>query len=305
MISAYLHSLSAELRVPARVRARILAEARDHLEEAMAAGRSEAEAVAAFGDAHDVAARFHEELATSTAQRASAHTALLTVAFGVAMTLAAFGPSNAFPAGIVVFIGAQLAAVAGAIAFVRWLRYRSAALVPADRLADIYRANALTVAVIAVVALAETVNGIGNSRPLLAVVGGVLLAGALPVGLLVRSAIARAEVVPAAAPDEDVLDDLGAVGSRYVPGLVTAVRELPATSRWMDVRRNPWRCALVFAAVCGLGLAGWHGVVEAGGPVAPANIARALLAGFAIASIEALAVVACFAAFGRFLGIRR
>ncbi|HEX6457779.1 MAG TPA: hypothetical protein VF032_02575 [Thermoleophilaceae bacterium] len=305
MISTYLRALSAELEVPARARARILTEVRDHLEEAVAAGRSEAEAVAAFGDAREMALRFHEELASSSARRASAHTALLTLAFGIAMTLAAFGRPNALPVGIVVFVGAQLAGVAGAIAIVRWLRYRSAVLVPAERLADIHRANALTVAVIALVALAEMVNGIGASRPLLAVGGALLLAAALPVGVRVRTAIARAEVVPAAAPDEDVLDDLVAVGSRYVPRLVSAARDLPALPGWLDLRRNPWRFCIVFAAVCGVGLAGWHAVAEGVGSVAVANVSRELLAGMVIASIEALAVLACFAAFGRFLGIRR
>ncbi len=302
MISTYLDSLSAELRVPGRTRARILAEASDHLEEAIAAGRSEAEAVEAFGEPRVLAARFHEELASSSARRASAQTALLIVVFGIAMTLAAFGPANAFPVGIVVFIGAQLAAVAGAIAFVRWLRYRNSADVPADRLGDIHRANALTVGAIAAVAVAEVVTGVGASRLALVVGGGVLLAAASAVGLRVRSAMARAQVVPAAAPNEDALDDFIEVGRSYVPWLVNAAQGVPD---WLDIRRRPWRFCLVFAAACGVGLALWHGVVEASGPLDPGNVARALLAGVAIASIEGLAVIACFAAFGRFLGIRR
>ncbi|HKN94304.1 MAG TPA: hypothetical protein VJU60_08235 [Thermoleophilaceae bacterium] len=302
MISAYLDRLSAELRVPARTRARILAEARDHIEESIAAGRSEAEALAAFGEPGLLAARFHEELASSSARRASAHTVLLVAVFGIAMTLAAFGPANAFGLGIVVFIGAQLAAVAGAIAFVRWLRYRSTVAVPSDRLGDIYRANALTAGAIGVVALAELVNGLGAGRPALAVGGGVLLAAASAVGLRVRSASARARVVPAAAPDEDVLDDVVAVGNRYAPQLMSAVQRTPA---WLDLRHKPWRFCLVFATMCGLALAGWHALVEAGGPPDVSNVARALLAGVVIASIEAVAVIACFAAFGRFLGIRR
>jgi uncharacterized membrane protein len=305
VISRYLESLSAELRVPRRVRTRILAEARDHIEEAVAAGTSEREAVEAFGDPRDVAARFHEGLASSSAHRASAQTALLIVLFAIAMTVAAFGPWNAFPAGIVVFIGAQLAAVAGAIAFVRWLRYRASTVVPVARLADIYRADALTVGVIALVAIAEVVNGIGASRPGLTVIGAVLLAAALAVGVRVRTAIARAQVVPAVATSEDALDDFIAVASRYVPRLVSAAGRVPAVPRRLDLRRNPWSFCVVFAVACGIGLALWHGIVEASGPLELPNLARAALAGLVIASIEAAAVVACFAAFGRLLGIRR
>src|SRR5262249_56359605 len=61
LISTYLDSLSSELHVPRRARARILAETRDHLEESLAAGRSPAEAVAAFGEPAELAERFHEQ----------------------------------------------------------------------------------------------------------------------------------------------------------------------------------------------------------------------------------------------------
>jgi uncharacterized membrane protein len=305
MIADYLGSLSAELQVPRRLRARIVAETRDHLEQAVAAGKSEAEAAEAFGDPRLVAARFHEELASSSARRASAHTVRLFAFFAIAIALAAIGTSNAFPVGVVVFIGAQLAAVAGAVAFVRWLRFRSDTSVPADRLADIYRADALTVAAIALVAVAEVVNGVGAGRPALLVGGAVLLAAALPAAVRVRTAMRRARVVPAAKPGEDVLDDLAAVASRYVPGLVDDVRRVPSIPRWLDLRRSPWRFCLVFAAACGIGLALWHGIAEGVGPIAPADLARTLLAGLTLASMEGLAVVACFAAFGRLLGIRR
>jgi HAAS domain-containing protein len=294
VISSYLDSLSAELRVPRRTRARILAETRDHLLEAVAAGQTEEEATNAFGDPRAVAARFHAQLASASARRASAQTVALMGAFVVAMTFAAFGSSNAFPFGVVAFIGAQLAAVAGAIGCVRWLRYRSGGLVPSARLADLYRANAVTVGAIAVVGVAELVNGLGSGRAGLAIGGGVILAAAVAVGLRVRAAAARARILPAVSRSEDALDDLVAV-----------VPQLEAVTKWIPIRRNPWQVCLLFAAVCGVALAGWHGVVEASGPATVSNLGRALLAGFAIASIEAAAVVACFAAFGRVLGIRR
>jgi HAAS domain-containing protein len=287
VIDSYLDSLSAELRVPRRTRARILAETRDHLLEVVAAGRTEEEAAQAFGEPRELAARFHEQLASSSVRRASAQTVVLLAAFVVAMTFAAFGSSNAFPFGVVVFIGAQLAVVAGAIGFVRWLRYRSDGLVPANRLADLYRANGVTVAAIAVVGLAELLAG-------LVIGGGVMLAAALAVGLRVRGAAARARVLPSTSSTEDALDDVVAV-----------LPPLASVAKWIPLRRKPWAFCLAFAVLCGAALAGWHGVVEANGPVTIENFARALLAGFVIASIEGTAVIACFAAFGRVLGIRR
>lgn len=304
MISSYLVALSEELRVPRRALARILAETRDHLMEAVAAGQTEAEATRAFGDPTDVAARFHEQLASSRARRASGDTVALMVAFVIAMTAAAaFGPSQAFPAGIVVFIGAQLAAVAGAIAGVRWLRYRSAAVVPASRLADLYRANLLTVAAVAVVALAAGVDALGSGRVGIAIVAALMLVATMAVALRVRSAVARAQAVQDAATSsgEDILDDLLALAERYAPPVASLARRSPV----LYLRRSPWRFCLVFAAACGIGLAAWHGVVEAGGPATPEHLARAVLAGLVIASVEAVAVLACFAAFGRLLAIRR
>ena len=48
-----------------------------------------------------------------------------------------------------------------------------------------------------------------------------------------------------------------------------------------------------------------HGFVDGGLSIRFPSIGRALAAAAIIASIEAAAVVACFAAFGRFLRIRR
>jgi HAAS len=287
MIGSYLDALSAELRVPRRARDRIVAETRDHLVDAVAAGQTEEEAVAAFGEARQLAARFHEQLASSSAQRAAGQTVLLAIAFGIGVA-AAFGSSNIFPLGIVVFVGAQLAAVAGALALVRWLRYRSAPLVPSARLGDLYRTGFVVVGAVAVVGIAEMVNG-------LPIAGGVMLAAALVVGVRIRAAVARARVLlPPAPSTEDVLDDVVAV-----------LPQLEPVAKWVPLRRNPWRVCLLFAVACGVALAGWHGVVEAGGPVTFANFGRAMLAGLVIASIEATAVIACFAAFARPLGIRR
>jgi hypothetical protein len=304
VIGLYLDSLSAELHVPRRERMRIVAEVRDHLEESVAAGRSELEAVEAFGEPRELAARFHEELASASARRAGWRTALLMVALFVGLAASTLGPANDFPFGVVVFIGAQLAFVAGGLGVARWLRYRHG--VPPARLADLYRANGLAVACAGVVALAELMDAAINLSLALAVGSAVVLVAAAAAGLSVARSIARARVVEAgdAPTDDDALDDLLALRSLAPPAvgrLADRALELVPSWRWLDLRWHPWRFCLLVAAVCGVALAAQHGVAEGGATVAW----RPLAAGLAIASIEAAAVISCFAVFGRFLGIRR
>jgi uncharacterized membrane protein len=291
MIDGYLDSLSAELRVPRRVRVRIVAETRDHLHESVAAGRSQGEAMEAFGQPRELAARFHEQLASAGAKRAGTHTALLMAAFLIACGAAVFGRGNNFPFGIVVFLGGQLALVAAALGAARTLRYRDS--VPASRLADMYRANGLAVACVTVVSLAELLDA--GSSTALAISSALLLAASLGAGVSVARSRARARVVPAEAPADDALDDLLAL-VRRLPASALAVGAVRST-----LRAHPWRFCLLFAAASGLVLAAQHNIAEGGVAVAW----RPLLAGFVIASIEAAAVIACFAAFGRFLGFRR
>lgn len=331
MISSYLDSLSAELRVPGRVRARILAEARDHLhaavaarlESGVAAADAEREALEAFGDPRELAARFHEELASTSSRRASAWTAVLVGAFMLA--LAVFAARGGFPAAPVSWLGAQLTGVAAVLGLARWLRYRSAVTFPVSRLVDLYRANGLAVACVGLVSATQGAHGLASGEPALVVASAALLAGSLAAGRIVMQAIARARVLPAAAarPEDDALDDLRAVLAQAA-GVVeerapllasTATRlgrealrlrdESPALARWLDLRRSPWRFCVLFAGACGAALALQHGFADGGLSFRVENAGNALLAALVIASIEATAVIACFAAFGRFLGIRR
>jgi hypothetical protein len=132
----------------------------------------------------------------------------------------------------------------------------------------------------------------------------MVLVAAAAAGVSVAGAIARARVVSGAVPTDDALDDLRAVAGLAPPAftrLVDWALTLVPTWRCLDLRRHPWRFCLLVAAACGVALAAWHGVAEGGVSVAW----RPLVAGLAIASIEASAVLACFAAFGRSLGIRR
>jgi hypothetical protein len=331
MISSYLDSLSAELRVPRRVRERILAEARDHvhaavaarLESGVAAADAERGAVEAFGDPRELAARFHEELASSSSRRASVWTTALVGAFMLALAILA--PRGGFPAALVSWVGAQLAGVAAVLGLAPRLRYRSAVTFPVDRLADLYRANGLAVTCVGLVSAAQGAHGLASGEPALVTVSAALLAASLAAGRFVTQAIARARIVPATAgrPEDDVLDDLQAVLAQAAgvveeraPRLASAAArigrealrmrdESPALARWLDLRRSPWRFCVLFAGACGVALALQHGFADGGLSFRVDNAGKALLAALVIASIEVTAVVACFAAFGRFLGIRR
>jgi hypothetical protein len=335
VVSRYLESLDRELRLPRRARDRIVAEARDHLHEAVAAGlerglpshEAERAAVEGFGDPRELAACFHEQSAVASAGRASSRTAVLLGAFLVAGVAAAGGRLNQFPYGIVIWVAAQAAVVSGAIAAARWLRYRDAGI-PAARLRDAYRANAIAIACVASAALAEGIDALTHTSTWpagYAIGSGLLVAGAAATGLLVARAGARARLVAVADPssDELALDDLLAVArmgaarvERRVPALVGSVRgaeraaaavreRAPRLATWLDLRRSPWRFCAIFALACGVAVAAGHAVTDGGGPLTFANAARALSAGLALIGIEGLAVVLCFAAFGRLLGIRR
>ena len=103
VIDSYLDELYAALRVEPRQARRILAEAEDHLREAAAvreaAGaapeRAEAEAVAAFGAATVVAARFARELGSAVAPRTFFFRLYLRMAMLVGIGLVAIGLSTA------------------------------------------------------------------------------------------------------------------------------------------------------------------------------------------------------------------
>jgi hypothetical protein len=72
---------------------------------------------------------------------------------------------------------------------------------------------------------------------------------------------------------------------------------------WLDLRRHPWRFALLVALAAGLALAATHAVGE-GGPPSLHELPVALLAGLLIVAIEGGAVLLGFLALGGFLGIR-
>jgi len=279
VIESYLSRLKGELRVPRRLRARILDESRDHLLELVAGGMSEEEAVRSFGAPDALAREFHEQLAGRSARRASALSGVLLLVLAV---LAVSTPATPADTAIA-FFAAQVALVGGVLALARSLRYRGA--VPPSALRDIYKANAVTLACTAGVAV--SFSGAGVVRAALA------LATIAAAATLARS-IARARRVPAGAPEGDAFDDLLAFAPPRLerPALVVA--------GW--IRRHPWLFCALFAAACGLAVGFGHIVTDGGFSGNALDISRAILL---LAAIEGSAVVLGYLALGGVLGIRR
>ena len=305
MIDAYLRELERSLQVPARTRARIVAEARDHLLES-AARHGERHAVEAFGPPAQLAHDFHLQLASASARRSSMLTALALACSLLLLLLIGSGPvgdqapwTNAGVFGLVSFFAVQVAVVAGAIGIARWARYRREPLFPAERLGDIQRANAVALGCIGAIVLAQAVGlvihagSLGDSAWTIALTVAtaalmlVTLAGTAAVG----RALARSRPVAVNDPRrDDALADL-----------LAAARLGVSLPEWIDLRAHPWRFCLLFATACGLAAAAGHAVLDGG--VAQIT-ARMLLAGLAITTIEGAAVFVAFAGLGRFLRIR-
>lgn len=309
MIDAYLRELAVQLDVPARRRARILAEVRDHLLES-AERHGEEGAIESFGPPAELARDFHLQLASASARRSSALTALALGGSLLLLALIGSGPmgdhapwTSAGLYGLVSFFAAQVALVAGAIGMARWARYRHEPLFPAQRLEDTQRANAVALGCIQAIVVSQGVGvvihagSVGDSGWTIALtVTTAALAVVTLAGMagLVR-ALARSRPVAVTDPErDDALADL-----------LAATRLRVSLPEWIDMRAHPWRFCLLFAAACGIAAAAGHALLDGGfDAVTWSSVARMLLAGLAIATIEGAAVALAFAGLGRFLRIR-
>jgi hypothetical protein len=336
VITDYLAELIETLELPAKRRRRIVAEVEDHLQCAAAelhasgldVASAEREAIRRFGPARDLAHAFLEDEA-ARAGRAAGRAA---VALAVLVLLVTADPPglmrwsmSPFPAGVLAFVFAQVAVVAGALTLVRIWRARATRGPRGVRLALVLR-GAQVVVVCAVVLVGCGVAGassrLGATPPRAWVVLALLAAGvgrawaALWRG---RRRSVAAKIDPRATPseEEDALADLIAVVTRVerrfpvVAGARSAIsrrvawlrQRAPRLASWFDLRHHPWRFAWMFAVAAGLALAAGHGLGE-GGPPPLRDLARALLAGSILLSVECAAVLLSFVALGRFLGIR-
>jgi hypothetical protein len=305
VIDAYLRELAGCLEVPARTRARIVAEARDHLLES-AARHGEEQAVESFGPPAELARDFHLQLASTSARRSSALTAVALACALVLLALIGSGPlgdhapwTNAGLYGLVSFFAAQVAVVAGAIGIARWARYRNDPLFPPERLEDTHRANAVALGCIEAIVLSQAVGVVihagsagdsGWTIALTVATAGLAVVTLAGIAGLVR-ALARSR--PVTVTDQERDDALA--------DLLAAARLSVLLPEWIDLRTHPWRFCLLFASACGIAAAAGHALLDGG--IAPIT-ARLLLAGLAIATIEGAAVVLAFAALGGFLRIR-
>ena len=319
-ITAYLAELEQQLRRRRAPRARLLREVEGHLddtvEELTASGvaraDAEVEAVRRFGAAATVAARFAAATASTTAHRA---VNLASVAFvGYVASFRAFANSASsavrdFPQGAPSFFAIQLAAVALGVAFVRSWRWRSQLAVPRAELTFLSRALALGVASLAMAAVGETLLAL--TRPAGVVVWDAaqwltLGFAAAAVVVLVAAlgtvrAAAQVAAVGALPGDSDARDRRGA--AMLLDDVVALTPRLPHSLsfrlRTLHPLRHPWRvvsllAALAFVAVTGMQLVSGEGLHHA------SIIGGAALLGL----LEAVAIIGCFALFGRFLGLR-
>jgi uncharacterized membrane protein len=292
MIQAYLRQLESSLDVPRRLRARILDEARDHLLEMVETGLSEQQAVEAFGAPDALARDFHEQLASSSAHRASAMTGVMLIALAA---LALVTPPWWGLTAIAFFAG-QVAVVAGVLALVRSLRYRAEGAVPASALPDVYRANAVAFACVELVVLSFAIRVVirGDASTALVVATAALGVITTATAVALLRSMARARPLAGAEPEGDAFDDLLA--------LTPPPLEQPALRIIDWIRDHRWRFCALFAAACGLAVGVGHVVTDHGGAIDPARTALAVLV---LASVEGAAVVLGYVALGGVLGIRR
>ncbi len=279
MIERRLEDLSHELGsvgIHGRLKRRILAESEDHL-------RSDPDAPARFGDPRELANAFAAELGVRASRRAAVSA---FVALGVAGAVYAASvlsanrpPPDTWPLlAVLVFplviIAPQVSFVAGMLAFVRSLRRRRKAVLPSAELTVINNRTtlALTSGLVTMAALMTFAFALRNDMADWWVVGtlsGAVVATALLVlaGVPTVGATRLRPKIPGDAGD--VFDDLG------------------------FGRTGPWRFALRVAL--GAGVVVWISAAVQGDPFDGAIQGTA----------EALACLAGFAAFCRYLGLRR
>jgi hypothetical protein len=281
MIERYLEALDLELvdvGISGRLRRRILAEAEDHL-------RSDDGALERFGTPEEVANSFAAELGARTSRRAAVGAfAALGVAgavYALSFVGAAFAgqpapdtwPRLAQLALVAVILAPQVSFVAGSLALVRVLRRREVVL-PSAELRVINRRTgvALVFGIVTTLALAVLALELRNDSAgwwVALTLVGVAIATPLLVLAALPAAVAARLKPRVAGESGDLFDDLG------------------------FVRMEPWRFAAVVAV--GLGLVVFLAAAAQGDPFDGALNGTA----------EAIAVLAGFAALGRYLGLRR
>ncbi|MGI8862985.1 MAG: HAAS signaling domain-containing protein [Solirubrobacteraceae bacterium] len=340
-IEEYLRALRAELTLPTRLRDRVLAEASDHLQLAaeqldpQGAGTSaqaQRTATIQFGSPRQVARRFAQELATDNAHRATRAVSLATIAFCALVGLWQHSLASRGGLNLAAPFAVQIALTCAALSFTRCVRHRDDRTVTAGKLRWILRGDAVALGVILVSLGAELIAVAAHADwaarwPTSAVVGtaaaGVL--ALLALGQLI-SGDARLRRLAGFGEERDERDELaddlvvlagqartwarwhpqlaGPVGVfEKVEAAARAMHVPPELPRGLNLRTHPWRVGALVALAAGICAGLGHGLSEGAPPLS--KLPGALEAFGAIAGLEALAVIACFALLGPFLGIRR
>ena len=281
MIELYLEALDRELvdvGIPIRLRRRFLAEAEDHL-------RADDGALERFGTPAEIANQFAAEIGARASRRAAvgafAALAIAGAVYALSFVGAAFAghpPPDTWPllallALVAVIIAPQVSFVAGSLALVRVLRTRRAVL-PSSELTVINRRTgvALLFGIVTMVALGVLALELRNDSAgwwvALTLVGVAIAIPLLVLAALPAAVAARLKPRVAGEPG-DLFDDLG------------------------FGRTDPWRFAGLVAL--GLGLVVFLVAAVQGDP----------FDGAVNGTAEALACLAGFAAFGRYLSLRR
>jgi hypothetical protein len=281
VIDLYLEALDRELvdvGIPSRLRRRFLAEAEDHL-------RADDGALERFGTPAEIANQFAAEIGARASRRAAvgafAALAIAGAAYALSFVGAAFAghpPPDTWPllaqlAFVAVVIAPQVSFVAGSLALVRVLRTRGSVL-PSAELTVINRRTGVallfgivTMAALGVLAL-ELRNDSAGWWVALTLVGVAIAIPLLVLAALPAAVAARLKPRVADEPG-DLFDDLG------------------------FGRTDSWRFAGLVAL--GLGLVVFLVAAVQGDP----------FDGAVNGTAEALACLAGFAAFGRYLSLRR
>ena len=304
-IAAYLDRLDRELKSRRAPRARLLAEAADHLRAAaaeIAAGgvdpaAAEEQAVARFGAAALVAHRYAQAVATTAARIALLWATTAWIAYAVAagfFVLTAPSWLKDFPQGAPSMLGLQVAAVALAAGGVRALQFRKQQLIGDVRLRFV--ADGVLIATIAVLfaAVSELVLALTRPAPapwgdaaVIIAVYVVAFAATVVAGIAAVAARARVAVVAELPRPQGGLTPAVAT---LVDDVAAAAPQLRPLAQWLTSRP-----AAACTATAALAFVVMTAVAVAG---------DGLLGAAAVGVVEAAAVVFAYLAFGRALGLR-
>ncbi len=299
MIDTFLEELDQRLRVPARVRRRIVAEAHDHLVEsvdrrvASGAQRADAEsaAISSFGDPAVVAMQFGAAWQTRAMRRVPAVTGAAGVVLAAGFLLAAAtqpAPADRaqvthvsvavpFNVGAVAF---QIAVVAGILGLIRTAsRWRLIEASATDRRLVTTSGRCCGVALAATaicwsIALLDDGRASGDARWSTLSIGIVVMAGGALLGVIGVLVVGRLDADEAAAPGVPTNAGLLGLGERLLG--------------WELGR--PWPSCIAVAMLAGTGAA--------------INAETAMPGSLAWGAVEVVVVVAAFVALGGPLGLR-